>query len=140
MKTALASLLLTCSCLSGCAGHASTSADQARLQGAWLAHSESQNGQSKDVVFQYVFSGTTLTFTDETGQQMKYSFAVVADNTPKLLAIWPEGSPADTPPVRVAYELSGDSLTIVVAPPGSIPADISDKHDQELISCRRKSP
>jgi len=34
--------------------------------------------------------------------------------------------------------LDGDSLKIVVAPPGLRPTEISDKNNQELIICKRK--
>ena len=140
MKSTLIILMLMCACFTACVAHAPTSSDQALLQGTWLAHSESQNGQSKPVVFQYLFTRDTLTFTDEHGKQVNYAFALVPHTSPKLLNIWPEGSPASASPVSVAYELNGDSLKIVVAPPGSTPTDISDNHHQELISCRRKCP
>ena len=58
----------------------------------------------------------------------------------KLITIRPEEMPADSTPVSVAYELDGDSLTLVIAPAGSRPTGISDKNDQELIVCKRKSP
>lgn len=105
-----------------------------------MAQSESQNGHNKDVSFQYVFRGDKLVFTDETGKETRYLFKLDSDSNLKLITIWPDGPLANTTPVSVAYEFDGDSLKIVVAPPGSRPTEISDKHNQELIVCRRKRP
>ena len=44
----------------------------------------------------------------------------------------------DTTSVSIAYELKGNSLKIVVAPPNMRQTEISDKNNQELIICRRK--
>ena len=105
-----------------------------------MAQSESQNGHQKNVTYQYVFRGDRLTFKDETGKEMKYSFKLDTAGNLKLITIRPEETLTNSTPVIVAYELDGDSLKIVVAPPGSRPTEISDKNDQELIICRRKSP
>lgn len=105
-----------------------------------MAQSESQNGHKKNVSFQYVFRGDKVVFTDETGKDMNYSFKLDSDSNLKLITIWPDVPLASSTPVSVAYELDGDSLKIVVAPPGSRPTEISDKNNQELIICRRKSP
>lgn len=140
MKTSLMTLVLACASLCGCAGNKPQVSDHANLQGIWLAQTESQNGHTKNVSFRYVFSGDKVAFTDETGTELKYVFKLDSVGTLKLITIWPDGSPADSTPVSVAYELNGDSLTIVVAPPGTRPTEISDRNDQELIVCRRKSP
>lgn len=105
-----------------------------------MAQSESQNGHKKNVTYQYVFSGDKVTFKDETGKEMKYSFKLETAGNLKLITIRPEETPANATPVSVAYELNGDSLKIVVAPAGSRPTEISDKNNQELIICKRKSP
>lgn len=86
-----------------------------------------------------MFKGDRVAFTDETGKEMNYSFKLDSDNNLKLITLWPDDSPANSTPVSVAYELDGDSLKIVVAPPGSRPTEISDNNSQELIICRRKS-
>ncbi len=140
MKTSLITLLLVCSSLCGIAGDAPKSSDQANLQGVWLAQSESQNGHKKNVTFQYVFRGDKLTFKDETGKEMKYSFKLDTASNLKLITIRPEEMLTNSKPVSVAYELDGDSLKIVIAPAGSRPTEISDKNNQELIVCKRKSP
>ncbi len=139
MKTSLITLVLVCASLSAIAGDAPKSSDQANIQGVWLAQSESQNGHKKNVTYQYVFRGDKLTFKDETGKEMKYSFKLDTVSNLKLINIRPEETPNSTP-VSVAYELDGDSLKIVVAPAGSRPTEISDKNNQELIICKRKSP
>lgn len=105
-----------------------------------MAQSESQNGHKKNVTYQYVFRGDKLTFKDETGKEMEYSFKLETASNLKLITIRPEETPTNSAPVSVAYELNGDSLKIVVAPPGSRPTEISDRNDQELIICKRKSP
>ncbi|HEX8876441.1 MAG TPA: TIGR03067 domain-containing protein [Phycisphaerales bacterium] len=138
MKNSLITPALACLSLCGCAGHSPQSCDQENIQGIWLAQSESQNGHVKSVSFQYVFKGDRITFTDETGKDRNYSFRLESDANLKLMTIWPDDSPASSTPVSVAYELDADSLTIVVAPPGSRPTEIADKNDQELIVCRRK--
>jgi uncharacterized protein (TIGR03067 family) len=140
MKTSLITLVLVCASSSGIAGDAPKSSDQANIQGVWLAQSESQNGHKKNVTYQYVFRGDKLTFKDETGKEMKYSFKLETASNLKLITIRPEETPTNSAPVSVAYELNGDSLKIVVAPPGSRPTEISDKNNQELIICKRKSP
>ncbi len=140
MKTSLITLVLVCSSLCGIAGDAPKSSDQANLQGVWLAQSESQNGHKKNVTFQYVFRGDKLTFKDETGKEMKYSFKLDTASNLKLITIRSEETLTNSKPVSVAYELEGDSLKIVVAPAGSRPTEISDKNNQELIVCKRKSP
>lgn len=140
MKTSLITLVLACFSLCGCAGNSPPSSDQANIQGIWLAQSESQNGHTKNVSFQYVFRGDKVAFTDETGKEMNYSFKLDSDSNLRLITIWPDESLAKSTPVSVAYELDGDSLKIVVAPPGSRPTEISDRNNQELIICRRKSP
>jgi uncharacterized protein (TIGR03067 family) len=138
MKTWIIALALFCATLSGNAADAPKSSDHANIQGVWLAQTESQNGHKKNVTYQYVFNGDKVTFTDETGKEMKYSFKLETANNLKLITIRPEEAPTDTTPVSVAYELDGDSLTIVVAPAGSRPTEISDKNNQELIICKRK--
>ena len=140
MKTSLITLILFCASLRGIAGDAPKSSDQANIQGIWLAHSESQNGRKKNVTYQYVFKGDKLTFRDETGKEMKYSFKLETASKLKLITIRPEETLTNSTPVSVAYELDGDSLKIVVAAPGSRPTEISDKSNQELIVCKRKSP
>lgn len=71
---------------------------------------------------------------------MKYSFRLDTANDPKLCIIQPVETLPNSKPVGVAYELDGDSLKIVVADPASRPTEISDKNNQELIICKRKSP
>ena len=122
----------------GVAGDAARSTDQARIQGTWLAQTESQNGIKKNVAYQYVFKGDKLTFRDETGKEMKYSFRLNTTGNLKLIIIQSEDTLTNSTPVSVAYELDGDSLKIVVAPPGLRPTEISDKNNQELIICKRK--
>lgn len=138
MKTSLIILLLIFVMSCGVTEDAAKSTDQANIQGAWLAQTESQNGIKKNVSYLYVFNGDKLTFTDETGKEMKYSFKLDTTGNPKLLIIRPEDTLTNSTPVSVAYELDGDSLKIVVAPPGLRPTEISDKNNQELIICKRK--
>jgi len=140
MKTSIITLVLVCTSLSCIAGDAPKSSDQDNIQGVWLARSESQNGHKKNVDYQYVFRGDKLTFKDETGKEMKYSFKLDTAGNLKLITIRPEETLTNSTPVSVAYELDGDSLKIVVAPPGSRPTEISDKNNQELIICKRKNP
>jgi uncharacterized protein (TIGR03067 family) len=121
MKTSLITLVLVCASSSGKAGDAPKSSDQANIQGVWLAQSESQNGHKKNVTYQYVFRGDKLTFKDETGKGMKYSFKLETASNLKLVTIRPEETPTNSTPVSVAYESNGDSLKIVVAPPGFAP-------------------
>ncbi len=140
MKTLLITLVLVCASFSGIAGDAPESSDQANIQGVWLAQTESKNGHKWNVTYQYVFRGDKVTFIDETGKEMKYSFKLETASDLKLITIRPEEALTNATPVSVAYELDGDSLKIVVAPAGSRPTEISDKNDQELIICKRKSP
>jgi len=137
-KTSLIILLLIFAMSCDVAGDAAKSTDQANIQGVWLAQSESLNGIKKNVSYLYVFRGDTVTFTDETGKEMKYSFKLDTTGNPRLIIIQPEEALTNSTPVSVAYELDGDSLKIVVAPPGLRPTEISDKNNQELIICRRK--
>ncbi len=144
MKTSLTSLVLAglalCGvALSGCAARGAMCADRAGLQGTWLGHTESLNGHTKSVDFRYVFSGDRVTFRDETGMETTYTYTLNAGDGLTFLTIVP-ASPANSTPVSVAYALDGDSLTLVVAPPGSRPTDISDRNNQELILCTRKRP
>src|SRR5690242_8620734 len=138
MKIYLIILLLVCSLSCVDAGNVSTSTDQENIQGAWLGQTESLNGIKKDVSFLYVFKGDTVSFTDETGKEMKYSFRLDTTGNPRLLIIRSADTLANPTPVSVGYELNGDSLKIVVAPPGLQPTEISDKNNQELIICKRK--
>jgi uncharacterized protein (TIGR03067 family) len=138
MKTFPIILVLVCALSCGGAGDTATSTDQANIQGAWLAQTESLNGIEKNVSFLYVFKGDTVNFTDETGKLMKYSFRLDTTSKPRLLIIRSADTLANPTPVSVGYELNGDSLKIVVAPAGLIPTEISDKNNQELIICRRK--
>jgi uncharacterized protein (TIGR03067 family) len=139
MKNSLILLVLIFAMSCGVTGDTTKSTDQANIQGTWLAQTESQNGVKKNVSYLYIFSEDKVTFIDETGKEMKYSFKLDTTGNPKLLIIRPEDSLTNSTPVSVAYELEGDSLTIVVAPPGLRPREISDKNDQELIICKRKS-
>jgi uncharacterized protein (TIGR03067 family) len=140
-KTSIVTLVLVAGCLlGGCAAGGARSVDHERLQGIWLAESESQSGRTKPVSFRYVFSGDTLVFTDENAQEMTYAFKLESKGPLRLITIWPSESREEATPVSVAYELAGDSLTLVIAPPGLRPAEISDRNDQELILCRRKRP
>lgn len=140
MKHSLLTLMLVCAPLCGTAVRAQQSSDQARLQGVWLAQSERQNGRKRQVTYQYVFSGDTITFKDETGKEVKYSFTLETASNLKLMTIRPQETLANATPVSVAYALDGDTLKIVVAPPGARPTEISDKNDQELIIATRKRP
>lgn len=137
----LSFILLVIVCASSCggAGDAVKSTDQANIQGVWLAHTEIQNGIKKAVTYQYVFKGDEITFTDETGKEMKYFFKLDSINNLKLIIIKPVDEITDTTSVSVGYELKGDSLKIVVAPPSMRPTEISDRNNQELIICKRKS-
>lgn len=114
------------------------SSDYLNLQGTWLSQSESQNGKKWNVSYLYVFRGDKLFFTDETGKEVTYSFKLDTTGSLKFIVIQPDETLNISAPVSIAYELDGDSLKIVVAPPGLIPLDISDKNDQELIISRRK--
>ena len=138
MRETLIILVLVCALSCGVAGDAAKSTDQANIQGAWLAQSESQNGIKKNVSYLYVFRGDKVTFTDETGKEMKYSFRLDTTGNPRLIIIQPVETHTNSTPVSVGYELDGDSLKIVVAPPGLRPTEISDKNNQELIICKRK--
>lgn len=138
IKTSLIILVLVCAFSCGIAGSAAKSTDQANIQGTWLAQTESQNGIKKDVTYQYVFKGDQVTFTDETGKEMKYSFKLDTTSNLKLIIIQPADTLINSTPVSVAYKLDGNSLIIVVAAPGLIPTEISDKNNQELIICKRK--
>lgn len=138
MKTSLIILVLVCALSCGVAGDAAKSTDQANIQGTWLAQSESQNGIKKVVTYLYVFRGDKVTFTDEAGKEMNYSFKLETTGNLKLITIQPEETLANSTPVSVAYELDGDSLKIVVAPQGLRPTEISDRNNQELIICKRK--
>lgn len=93
----------------------------------------------KDVFFLYAFNGNKITFTDETGMETTHFFQLDTASNPKMILIQPVDNPTNSPPVSVAYELNGDSLTIVVAPPDLRPTVISDQNNQELIVCKRKS-
>ncbi len=130
-------LLFILSC--GVVRNAPESNDQAKIQGVWLAQTESVNGIKKDVSFMYVFKEHKITFTDETGKVVNYFFKLDTNSNPKLIIIQPEEMLSDSKPVSVAYELHRDLLKIVVAPPGLIPLEISDKNNQEFIICKRKS-
>lgn len=121
------------------AGGSPNASDHDGLQGVWLAQSESQNGRTWDVTYQYVFDGDRLTFRDENGKVAKYTFKLETAGDLKLMTITPEEASADSGPVSVAYELEADALTIVIAPAGSRPTEISDRNDQELIVCTRSS-
>jgi uncharacterized protein (TIGR03067 family) len=138
MKTSLIILILVCALSCGVAGDAAKFTDQAKIQGVWLAQSESQNGIKKNVSYRYVFKGDKLTFTDETGKEVKYSFKLDTTSSLKLIIIQPDETLNIPTPVSIAYELTGNSLTIVVAPPGLRPTEISDKNNQELIISKRK--
>lgn len=138
MKTSLIILLLIFVMSCGVTGDAAKSTDQANIQGTWLAQTESQNGIKKNVSYLYIFRKDKVTFIDETGKEMKYSFKLETTGNLKLLTIQPEETLANSTPVSVAYELDGNSLTIVVAPPGLRPTEISDRNNQELIICKRK--
>lgn len=138
MKTSLIILVIVCAFSCGVAGDPTKSNDQANLQGTWLGQTEIVNGVKKNVSFLYVFRGDTITFTDETGAEMKYSFKLDTISNPRFIIIQPADTLIKSAPVSVGYELKGDSLKIVVAPAGLRPTEISDKNDQELIICSRK--
>jgi uncharacterized protein (TIGR03067 family) len=138
MKIHLILFVVICTLSCSDAGNAATSTDKENIQGTWLGLTESLNGIKKDVSFLYVFKGDTLSFTDETGKEMKYSFRLDTIANPRLLIIRSEDTLTNPMSVSVGYELNGDSLKIVVAPPGLHPTEISDRKNQELIICKRK--
>jgi uncharacterized protein (TIGR03067 family) len=140
MKSTLAPLILVCASLCGTASCGPKSDDQASIQGVWLAQTESQNGHKKKVTYQYIFSGDKINFIDENGKEVKYSFKLAPDRNPKLCILQPVQALATSKAVSVAYELNGDTLKLVVAPSGSVPTEISDRNNQELIVCKRKYP
>ncbi|MFN4315498.1 MAG: hypothetical protein ACK4E0_14455 [Chitinophagaceae bacterium] len=138
IKGLLASLVLVS--IFSCSPNADSAkpGDHANIQGTWLAETESVNGISKQVDFQYTFNKDTLTFIDEKGMVVKYPYTLDTSSNPRYIVIKPLDAPADAAPVSVGYELNGNSLKIVVAPAGLRPTEISDKNDQELIICKRK--
>jgi uncharacterized protein (TIGR03067 family) len=138
IKTSLIILIFLCSTSCGIVGKATKSNDQAKILGVWLAQTESVNGIQKNVSFIYDFKIDKITFTDETGKEVIYSYKLDTNSNPKLIIIHLEEMHSDSKPVSVAYELDGDTLKIVVAPPGLIPTEISDKNNYELIICKRK--
>ena len=138
MKLYLFILVFFCALSCRDARNASTSTDEEKIQGAWLGQTESVNGIKKDVSFLYVFKGDTLSFTDETGKEVKYSFRLDTTGNLKFIIIQPDEKLNISASVSIAYELDGDSLKIVVAPPGLRPSEMSDKNNQELIVCKRK--
>jgi uncharacterized protein (TIGR03067 family) len=138
MKIYLIIFGFACGLSCGEARNEPTFTDQTNIQGAWLGQIEWLNGLQKDVSFLYVFKGDTLSFTDETGNEMKYSFRLDTTGDPRLLVLRSEDTLTNPIPVSVGYQLNGDSLKIVVAPPGLRPTEISDKNNQELIICKRK--
>jgi uncharacterized protein (TIGR03067 family) len=138
MKIYLILLVIVCALSCGVVSNSAKYNDQANLQGTWLAQSESQNGIKKVVTFVYIFSGDKVTFIDETGKEMKYSFKLETTGNLKLITIQPVQTLDNATPVSVAYELHGNSLKIVIAPAGLRPTEISDKNNQELIICKRK--
>jgi uncharacterized protein (TIGR03067 family) len=138
MKISLFILIIVFALSCDLAGNEAKPADQENIQGVWLAQTESINGIKKDVNFVYVFKGDKITFIDETGKEIKYLFKLDTSSNIRFINIQPEEAPADSTPISVGYELNGDSLKIVVAPPGLRPTELSDKNDQELIICKRK--
>ena len=138
MKIYLLILIVVCALSCGGTGDRAISTDMENIQGAWLGQTERVNGIQKEVSFLYVFKADTVSFTDETGKEMKYSFRLDTTGQPRLLIIRSADTLTNPERVSVGYELKGDSLKLVVAPRGLRPTDISDKNDQELISCRRK--
>lgn len=138
MKLYLFILALACALSCSNTRNTATATDKEKIQGAWLGQTESVNGIKKDVSFLYVFKGDTLSFTDETGKEVKYSFRLDTIGNLKFITIQPDETLNISAPVSIAYELDGDSLKIVIAPPGLRPTEISDKNNQELISCKRK--
>lgn len=138
MKLYLLILVIVCALSCSDARNAATSTDKEKIQGAWLGQTESVNGIKKDVSFLYVFKSDTLSFTDETGKEVKYSFRLDTTGNLKFIIIQPDEKLNILAPVSIAYELDEDSLKIVVAPPGLRPTEMSDKNNQELIICKRK--
>ena len=139
MKACLIILTVVCALSCGVSGDAAKFTDQENIQGAWLGQTESQNGIKKNVSYLYVFKEDKLMFRDETGKEINYSFRLDTTGNPKLIIIQTGEELTNSTPVSVAYELDGNSLKIVVAPPGLRPTEISDKNNQELIICKRKS-
>jgi len=138
MKNSFLILILVFALSCGGTGDGAKSNDQANIQGAWLGQTESLNGIKKNVDYLYVFKEDKVTFRDETGKEITYSFKLDTTGNLKLMIIQPEDTLNNPTPVSVAYELDGDSLKIVVAPPGLRPTEISDRNNQELILCKRK--
>ena len=98
LKASLIILALVCALSCSVGGNPAKSNDQANLQGTWLAQSESQNGIKKNVSFLYIFKGDTITFIDETGKEMKYSFKLDSIGNPKLITILPVDTPTNSTP------------------------------------------
>ena len=138
MKTPLLTVLFAFTPLCALAGSAPESTDQETLQGVWLAQTESLNGHTKKVDYQYTFKGDEVTFRDENGKETNYRFTLETDGNPRLIALKAPDAQDDSAPVKVAYAVDRDALTIVIAPAGSRPTEMSDRNDQELIVCKRK--
>lgn len=114
--------------------------EDAQIRGVWLAQTESQNGHKRNVDYRYDFTGDILIFRDETGAKVNYPYILETENGLNFIAIRPEGAPANSPRIKVAYEIKGNTLILVIAPEGSTPTEISDKNDYELIVCKRMIP
>ena len=107
MKTLFITLVLFGTWCRGVAEAPPQATDLANLQGVWLAQSESQNGNKRDVRYEYVFSGNKLIFKDETGKEMKYRFKLETAGSLKLITIQPEETEANAPPVSVHTSWTG---------------------------------
>lgn len=69
-----------------------------------------KTAKKKNVTYQYVFRGDKVTFTGETGKEIKYSFKLETASNLKLITIRPEKTLTNSAPVSAAYELDGDSF------------------------------
>ena len=76
---------------------------------------------------------------DENGKETNYRFTLETGGNPRLIALKAPDAQADSAPVKAAYAVDRDALMIVIAPAGSRPTEMSDRNNQELIVCKRKS-
>ena len=141
MKTSFIMLVLAGVSACSIAADMPKSADQAHIQGIWVAQSGSNNGQKEDVAgCQYIFSGDRFTIRSVVGIEEHFSFKLDTTSIPKSFVLQPERTITNATYCSVAYELNGYTLRVAIACPGSHPTSISDTNNQELIVLKRKSP
>lgn len=115
--------------------------DLKQLQGTWTVESAAEDGKPIPPLIGalFIFDGDKLTIQMSNGKALPALVKLQPPTSLKRISIEPHPAKPGCTSQNNAYELTGDTFTLVQATPPKLPADLSDEGQQRLV-LKRKRP